>query len=66
MLRDEQSSEQRIERLLSRRHSGFSVHDRVRVDVADARGLEALARHLIRSPLSLTRMRFALEEAEVI
>lgn len=59
-------SERRIELLLSWRRSGFSVHNRVRVDAGDARGLEALARYLMRSPVSLARMKFVPELGEVI
>ncbi len=67
MLREKQLvSDQRIELLLSWRRSGFSVHNRVRVDAGDTRGLEALARYLMRSPLSLTRMQFAPDPGEVI
>jgi len=59
-------SEQRIELLLSWRRSGFSVHNRVRVSAGDASGLEALARYLMRSPVSLSRMQLDAGRGEVV
>jgi hypothetical protein len=58
-LRDaELLSEERIELLLSWRHSGFSVHNAVTVAPGDREGIERLARYLLRSPVSLERLRF--------
>ncbi len=59
-------SEQRIELLLSWRRSGFSVHNRVRVSAGDASGLEALARYLMCSPVSLSRMQLDAGRGEVV
>jgi hypothetical protein len=59
LLRDEGLlSDERIELLLSWRHTGFSVHSTVTVEPGDAAGTERLARYLLRPPLSLERMRF--------
>jgi hypothetical protein len=58
-LRDEGLlTDERIELLLSWRHTGFSVHNRVTVEPGDAAGTERLARYLLRPPLSLERMSF--------
>jgi hypothetical protein len=50
-------SEERTRRLLSWRHSGFSVHTSVTVPSDDRDGLERLARYLLRAPVSLERLR---------
>ncbi len=49
-------SEERTELLLSWRHTGFSVHNRVRVEPADGAAVERLARSIMRPPISLDRM----------
>ena len=50
--------EDRTRLLLSWTHSGFSVHNTVTVPAGDGRALEALARYCLRSPVSLTRLRW--------
>lgn len=58
LLRDEELlSDERIELLLSWRHSGLSAHDAVTVPPGNAKGIERLARYLLRSPVSLERLR---------
>jgi hypothetical protein len=42
--------------LLSWRHSGFSVHNRVRVEPEDQASVERLTRYIMRPPISLERM----------
>ena len=49
-------SEERIELLLSWRHSGFSVDSSVKVDAQDTKALERVARYIMRPPLSLERL----------
>ena len=49
-------SEERTELLLSWRHTGFSVHNRVRVEPEDQAAVERLARYIMRPPISLERM----------
>jgi len=49
-------SDERTELLLSWRHTGFSVHDRVRVEPEDQPAVERLARYIMRPPISLERM----------
>ena len=49
-------SDERIELLMSWRHTGFSVDNSVTVYPSDERGLERLARYVIRSPVSLQRL----------
>ncbi len=49
-------SEERTELLLSWRHTGFSVHNRVTVEPEDQPAVERLARYIMRPPISLDRM----------
>jgi len=49
-------SEERTELLLSWRHTGFSVHNRVCVEPEDQAAVERLARYIMRPPISLERM----------
>ena len=49
-------SEERSELLLSWRHTGFSVHNRVRVEPEDQPAVERLTRYIMRPPISLERM----------
>jgi hypothetical protein len=49
-------SDERTELLLSWRHTGFSVHNGVRVEPEDGAAVERLARYIMRPPLSLERM----------
>jgi hypothetical protein len=59
LLRDrELISDQRIDMLLSWRHSGFSVHNHTNVYPADSEGMHKLACYLMRAPVNLSRLRF--------
>ncbi|MEJ2024325.1 MAG: transposase [Deltaproteobacteria bacterium] len=51
-------SGERTELLLSWRHTGFSVHNRVTVEPEDQSSVERLARYVMRPPISLERMRW--------
>ena len=57
---------ERIELLLSWRRSGFSVHNRVFAHPGDGRDFEALVRYMMRSPVSLSRLRFTRGAKEVV
>ncbi|MGH9380571.1 MAG: IS91 family transposase, partial [Thermoanaerobaculia bacterium] len=59
-------SDERIELLLSWRHSGFSVHNTVRVAAGDTAGIERLGRYLLRSPVAVERLLFDLSTGEVL
>jgi hypothetical protein len=58
-------TEERTELLLSWRHTGFSVHNRVRVEPEDQPAVERLARYIMRPPISLERMQWS-EDGEVL
>jgi hypothetical protein len=51
-------SQERTELLLSWRHTGFSVHTRVRVEPEDSAAVERLARYIMRPPVALERMQW--------
>jgi len=51
-------TEERSELLLSWRHTGFSVHNHVRVEPEDQAAVERLARYIMRPPISLERMQW--------
>ena len=57
----EQHTEERTELLLSWRHTGFSVHNRVRVEPEDQPAVERLARYIMRPPISLERVQWGGE-----
>jgi hypothetical protein len=48
--------QERTELLLSWRHTGFSIHNRVVVEPEDQPAVERLARYIMRPPISLERM----------
>jgi hypothetical protein len=51
-------TEERTGLLLSWRRTGFSVHNRVRVEPEDGPAVERLARYIMRPPISLERIRW--------
>ncbi len=59
-------SDERIELLLSWRHTGFSVDNSVTVYPSDEQGLERLARYMIRSPVNLQRLNYLPETHQVL
>ena len=52
-------TEGRTELLLSWRHTGFSVHNRVRVEPEDGPAAKCLARYIMRPPISPERIRWS-------
>jgi hypothetical protein len=51
-------SQERIELLLSWRHSGFSAHNAVNVGAGDTAAIERFGRYLLRSPVAVERLTF--------
>jgi hypothetical protein len=58
-------SDERIELLLSWRHTGFSIDNSVTVYPSDEQGLERLARYMIRSPVSLQKLHYLPQTQQV-
>ena len=59
-------SDERIELLMSWKHTGFSIDNSVTVYPSDELGLERLARYMIRSPVSLQRLNYIPETQQVL
>ncbi len=59
-------SEDLRSKLLGWRHSGFSVHNQVRVAAQDPEGRKKLAGTMLRAPMSLEKMRYDAETGTVI
>ena len=53
-------------RMLTWRHSGFSVHNGVRVRAEDVEGRKKLAQYMLRAPLSLEKMTYDAKTGMVI
>ena len=52
--------------MLGWRHSGFSVHNQVRVGEQEAAGRKKLAGYRVRAPMSLEKMRYDANTGTVI
>jgi hypothetical protein len=50
LLREELITPERVELLMSWRHSGFSVHNSVTLAPGDHKAVEALTRYMMRPP----------------
>ncbi len=48
------------------RHSGFSVHNRIRSKAADAEGRQRLAHYMIRCPFALNKLSYDRKSGMVI
>jgi len=59
-------SEERIDLLLSWRHSGFNIHNHTTVYPNDTEGLHRLACYLHRAPVNLSRLRYHSESGLLI
>lgn len=59
-------TDQPADRMLRWRHSGFSVHNRVRSKACDAEGRQRFFRYMIRCPFALEKMRYDKKSGMVI
>jgi hypothetical protein len=66
LLRERRIDEAVIRKLLGWRHSGFSLHNAVRIGAQDADGRRAVAEYLLRSPFSLEKLRYHATTGTVI
>ncbi len=64
--REELLSQERLKLLLSWRHSGFSVHNDVRLPAGDTQALGALVRYMIRPAVSPARLVLQPDTDEVL
>jgi hypothetical protein len=66
LLRERRIDDAVIRKLLSWRHSGFSLHNAVRVGGHDAEGRHAVAESILRSPFSLEKLRYQARTGTII
>jgi len=59
-------SQERLELFLSWRHSGFSVHNDVRLAAGDTKALEALVRYMMRPTVGLARLLRQPDQEQVL
>jgi len=58
LLRERRIDEAVIRKLLGWRHSGFSLHNAVRIGPHDAEGRRVVAEYILRAPFSLEKFRY--------
>jgi len=66
LLREGRIDETVIRKLLGWRHSGFSLHNAVRIGAADPDGRRAVAEYILRSPFSLEKLRYQASTGAII
>ena len=66
LLGERRIDETRIRTLLGWRHSGFSLHNAVRIGAHEAESRRAVAEFILRSPLSLDKLRYHPRTGTVI
>jgi len=66
LFRERRIDETVIRKLLGWRHSGFSLHNAVRIGAHDAEGRRAVAEYILRSPFSLEKMQYQTKTGTII
>ena len=66
LLRERRIDEPVIRTLLGWRHSGFSLHNAVRIGAADTDGRRGVAESILRSPFSLEKVRYQTRTGTII
>lgn len=66
LLRERRIDETIIRTLLGWRHSGFSLHNAVRIGAADSDGRRGVAEYILRSPFSQEKLRYQAKTGNVI
>ena len=66
LLRERRIDETVIRKLLGWRHSGFSLHNEVRIGAADSDGRRGVAEYILRSPFSLEKLRYQASTGTII
>jgi len=65
-LRERRIDETVIRKLLGWRHSGFSLHNAVRIGAADSGGRRGVAEYILRSPFELEKLRYQASTGTII
>jgi hypothetical protein len=66
LLREGRIDETVIRKLLGWRHSGFSLHNAVRIGAADPEGRRAVAEYILRAPFALEKLRYQASTGAII
>ena len=66
LLRERRIDEAVIRKLLGWRHSGFSLHNAVRIGAGDTEGRSGVAEYILRSPFSLENVRYQARTGTII
>ena len=66
LLRENKITEALVDQMKGWRHSGFSVHNAVRLEAGDSQGIQRLCRYMLRCPFSLARVIRLTERDQVI
>jgi putative transposase/transposase-like zinc-binding protein len=66
LLRERRIDEMVIRKLLGWRHSGFSLHNAVRIGPHDIEGRRAFSEYVLRSPFSLEKLRYQATTGTII
>jgi hypothetical protein len=66
LIRERAVTEQLVAKICSWRHTGFSVHNAVRVKASDTTGRQKLAEYMLRAPFSLEKMTYDARTGMVI
>jgi Putative transposase len=66
LLRERRIDEAVIRKLLGWRHSGFSLHNAVRIGAGDTEGRSGVAEYILRSPFSLEKVRYQARTGTII
>ena len=66
LLPERRIDEALVRKLLGWRHSGFSVHNAVRIAAQDEAGRRALAEYVLRSPFAQEKLRYHAKTGTII
>ncbi len=66
LLRGKKISPELVDKLLCWKHSGFSIHNQVKIQSDDSHGRESLAQYILRSPLSQQKMTYREDTKTVL
>ncbi len=65
LLREKKIGREWVDKLLSWKNSGFSIHNQVKIHSHDSRGRESLAQYILRSPVSQQKMTY-LKDSKIM
>ncbi len=66
LLREEKIRRELVDKLLSWKNSGFSIHNQVKIQSHDSHGRDSLAQYILRSPFSQQKMTYREDTQTVL